>query len=281
MLYKQIRHAHTIRDAYRIRHQLIQKKKFDLGTRLGYPKRSKQFCRVKSVLTEEQIFNRYGMFVESPINIHMAKMPLLVKEDQIRVLGDPIPYYIFLSLVAGTQKRYQVLAEEFGFSRMGVYNALRRMKEVDLVSMSSIIPSINDESAYRWFKKYLDLVTIWIDLNEDISDLFNTVPTYIDGPMARYMLDYEPGRPLIFEDMQILTHEPFLGLVEDMIENSQYLKDRHTEVNLLSFKGYSAASNRSAFKNRRTQKIVQVGTNIRMGWIDKIPYCMNIDGTHG
>lgn len=281
MLYQQIRHAHTIRGAYRIKHQLIQKKKFDLGTRLGYPKRSKQFYRVKSVLADEQIFNRYGMFVESPINIHMAKMPLLVKEDQIKVLGDPIPYYIFLALVAGTQKQYQVLAKEFGFSRMGVYNALRRMKEVDLVSISSLTPSISDESAYRWFKKYLELATIWIDLNEDISVLFNIVPAYVGGPMARYMLDYEPGRPLVFKDIQILTHELFLGLVEDIIENSQYLKERHTKVNLSRFKDYSAASNMSDFKNRRTQKIAQVGNSIRMDWIDRIPYCMNADGTHG
>ena len=234
MLYEQIRHARIIRHLYRIKHQLARRKGPDLGTRLGYPKYSKQFYRVRSLLVREHIINHRGEFIQSLLNIHMAKMSLRVEEGQISVLGDRVPYCLFLALACGTPARAGSLAGELHLSRKAVYDALARMKETGLVSMSGPVATANDGPARRWLAEYLDLLAAWMDASEDVSVLFNTIPACVGGPLARYLLDYEPGRPMGLADMHIFTPEPFFDLVTSTTEKSRYFRHYSKKVKILA-----------------------------------------------
>lgn len=237
MLYEQIRHARTIRHLYRIKHQLARRGGPDLGTRLGYPKYSKQFYRVRSLLMRERVINRRGVFIQSLPNMHMAKMSLRVEDGQIRALGDRVPYCLFLALACGAPARAGSLAGELRLSRKAVYDALARMRVVGLVSMSGPVATANDGPARRWLVEYLDLIAAWMDASEDMSVLFNTVPACVGGPLARYLLDYEPGRPMGLADMHIFTPGPFLGLVKSTTGKSRYFRHYPKEVKISAAHG--------------------------------------------
>ena len=83
-----------IGDLNRYGNMLTLKRPPDIGTRLGYPKYSKQFYRIKSRLKKEGIISSRGTFVESLPNLHMAAMAMRVDAAQISVLGYRIPYVL-------------------------------------------------------------------------------------------------------------------------------------------------------------------------------------------
>lgn len=252
MLHEQIRHARIIRHLYRIKHQLARRKGLDLGTRLGYPKYSKQFYRVRSLLVKERIINRRGEFIQSLPNMHMAKMSLHVEEDQIRVLGDRVPYGLFLALACGAPQQAGALAGGLRFSRKAVYDALARMRGVGLVNVSGPVAAASDGPARRWLVEYLDLLAVWIDASEDASVLFNTVPACVGGPLARYLLDYEPGRPMGLADMHIFTPEQFFDLVTSTIEKSRYFRHYPKKVE------------------------ISVAHDGHVEWVNGVPYCKDV-----
>lgn len=257
MLYEQIRHARTIRYMHKIRHQLVQKNRPSLGERLGYPKYSKQFYRVKSLLIKENVINRRGEFIQSLPNMHVAKMPLRVEEDQIRVLGSRVPYCLFLALADGASGRAGTLARELRFSRKAVYDSLDRMRGAGLVNMSGSAATASNGPAHQWLMEYLGLLVAWIDASEDTSVLFNTIPAHVGGPLARYLLDYEPGRPMGLADMRIFTYEPFLGLVASIAKRSRYFMRYPKRVEIsIAYDGHPE-------------------------WINGVPYARDAGEVHG
>lgn len=231
MLYEQVRHAHTVRGLYRMRHLLAHQKPPDMGTRLGYPKYSKQFYRIKSRLREEGIIGGHGMFVESLPNLHVAMMPLRVDGAQISVLGRRVPYVLFLALVTGPPRTAGYLAAECRFSRKAVYDALRAMAGAGLVRIDGRAAAVEEGSPAReWLAGYLDAVRSWIDVSEDASILFRTIPSYVGGPHARRLLDYEPGTLMGRADMYIFTYGPFLDLMESIVRESLYFRRQPRRV---------------------------------------------------
>ena len=233
MLYEQIRQAGTIRGMYRMRHLLDQKKPPEMGTRLGYPRYSKQFYRIKSKLREEGVISSRGTFVESPPNLHMAAMPLRVDREQISVLGSRVPYFLFLALVTGPPGRPAYLAEGFHFSRKAVHDALKRMGAARLVRRDSTAAAPEEGGACAWLEEHLEAVRVWADISGDASALFGTIPACVGGPYARRLLEYEPGLPVGSADMDILTYRPLLGLVESVVRKSRYFKARSCRVSVL------------------------------------------------
>lgn len=237
MLYEQIRHADTIRKMYRIRHLLSQKKPPDMGTRLGYPKYSKQFYRIKSKLREEGIIGSRGTFVESLPNMHVVTMPLHVDRRQAGVLGSRVPYVLFLALLVDSPRRGACLARECRFSAKAVRDALRRMEGVGIVRMSGgAAAAVEDSPTHAWLTRYLAAVRSWLDVSGDTSVLFNTVPSYVGGPHARHLLDYEPGMPMGSAEMRIFTYRPFLALMESIVRESLHFGSgpRRVSVGLAS-----------------------------------------------
>lgn len=249
MLYEQIRHTETIRKMYRLRHLLAQKNPPELGTRLGYAKYSKQFYRVKSKLRKEGIIDKQNRFVASLLNLQIVKMPLHASKEQIDVLGNKVPYYMFLALVVDAYKKTEFL-KEFHFSRRSIYNSLRRMEKAGLVN-TDYHAITADETIKEWFTIYLELVRTSIDATGDISFLFNTIPSCIGGPYAYHMTNYEPGRPVGPPDMLILTYGPFLSLIKSLVQDSRYFKDYPKKVQ------------------------VCLAKDVEVEWIDRIPYDKN------
>lgn len=232
MLYEQIRYAAAIRRLYKMSHLLAQKKPPDMGTRLGYPKYSKQFYRVKSRLRKEGIIGSSGTFVESPPNLHMAAMALRVDAAQISALGHRVPYVLFLVLATGTPRKASYLAAECRFSRKAVYDALRAMERAGMVRKEGPVAAAVDSPARTWLMGYLDAARVWIDASEDASVLFNTIPSYVGGPHAHRMSHYEPGTPMGPAEMHIFTYGSLLGLMEAMVGKIRYFKNHARSVSV-------------------------------------------------
>ena len=213
MLYEQIRHADTIRRIYKMRHLLTQKKPPEMGTKMGYAKYSKYFYQIKSKLRDEGTIGSRGTFVESPPNLHVSTMPLRVNRTQIKVLGNRIPYALFLVLATGPPRRAADLAKDMHFSRKAVYLALKRMEHVGLVNVTDFTATAEDGSARAWLEEYMESVKAWIDASGDVAALFRMIPSYVGGPHARRLQHYESGSPVGPAEMHIFTHAPLVGLM--------------------------------------------------------------------
>lgn len=234
MLYEQIRHANVIRGMYKMRHLLAQKKPPDMGTRLGYPKYSKQFYRIKSKLRKEGITGDRGTFVENPPNLHVAAMVLRVDAAQISTLGHKVPYVLFLALATGPPRKVSYLARECGFSRKAVYDALERMERAGLTRRNGSTAAAEDGPARTWLAEYLEAARVWVDASGDTSVLFNAIPSYVGGPHARRLSHYESGAPMGPAEMHIFTYKSLLGLMETMVKESRYFRNHPKPVSVKS-----------------------------------------------
>ena len=237
MLYEQIRYAGDIRRLYKISHLLAQKRPPDIGTRLGYPKYSKQFYRIKSRLRREGIISSSGTFVENPPNLHMAAMAMRVDAAQIRVLGHRIPYVLFLTLATGLPRKASHMASGCRFSRKAVYDALGRLEQAGLVRRNGHVAIAEEEEnnpARTWLAEYLEAVMVWTDTSGDTSILFNTIPSYVGGPHMHRLSHYEPGAPMGPVRMHIFTYGPLLGLMEMMVNKIRYFRDRPKGVSVMA-----------------------------------------------
>ena len=249
MLYDQIRYVHATRKLYKMRHMLVHNRSPEMGTRLGYPKYSKQFYRVKSKLREEGIIGSDGTFVESLTNLHLVMMPLRVDRAHVAILGRRVPYTIFLALTNGGSKTAGRLAAECGFSRKAVYNALDTMSNAGLVRIDRHVAKAEEGSSAReWLDGYLGAVMSWIDVSDDISVLFRTIPSCVGGPHAHQLRDYEPGMPMGSAEMQIFTYKPFLHLMESIVRDSQH------------------------FGRQPRRVLVKPVDGMETRWIDGVPY---------
>lgn len=249
MLYDQIRYAEVIRKLYRLRHLLVRSSHPDLGSRLGYTKYSKQFYRVKRKLLELGILDKQGRFVDNLPNLWLAELPLHANKEQLSILGNQVPYSVFLATIIDSPKKTGALAKELNFNRMAVYKALKKLEKVELVMTEDSTISAKEGELYRELLRYIDLCKTHADATGDISVLFKTIPAYISGSQAYYMIHYQPGRPVGPAHMRITTWKPFLKFWEHIIDQISYFRDypKDIDVNLA----------------KTTDEIV---------WIDTLPY---------
>jgi len=234
MLYDQIRYAEKVRRLYRLRHLLVQRSHPDVGSRLGYPKYSKQFYRVKKTLRKDGILDRQGKFVESLPNLWLAELPQSAKNrDQIKVLGHRVPYNVYLAVVSDPGKKRGELARELGVSKKAVYDALASLEKVGLVTIVDSAVSADKEAPLcRWLLRYIELAKIHTNTTGDISALFKSIPGYIGGPQARYVLDYESGRPIGPADMKILTYKPYVKVWKEITGDIAYFKNYPKKIEI-------------------------------------------------
>lgn len=250
MLFEQIRYAEITRKLYRLRNLLVHKAHPDVGSRVGYSKYSKQFYRIKKKLTEEGVLSREGRFVDNILNLWLVEIAFHATKEQQKVLGNRVPYNVFLAVSLNSPKKTSDLTREINFSRKAIYLAVNKLEKAGLIkSDDSMIFPQKEEKAYNWLIRYLDLCKTYADTTNDISILFNTVPAYIGGPQAHYIVNYEPGRPAGPADMSIITFKPFVNFWESAIREISYFRDypKHVTVSLAKPKD-------------------------RIVWIDKLPY---------
>jgi len=141
MLFEQIRYGKAIRQLYKLRHILAHRSHPDLGSRLGYPKYSKQFYRVKRKLRQEGILDKEGRFVENLQNLWLAELPLHATKKQIDALGNRVPYNVFLSVSIGSPKKAGELSREMNLNRKAVYLATEKLKKAGLIRMENSLIS--------------------------------------------------------------------------------------------------------------------------------------------
>lgn len=253
MLYEQLRYAEVVRKLYKIRHLLVHKDHPDIGSRVGYQKYSKQFYRIKKNLAKEGILDREGKFVENILNLWMVELPIDADNNQIKVLGNRIPYTLFLSLCLDSPKKSGELSKDLNLNRMSAYLAIEKLKKTELISSEdSLIVALGGE-VHRWLMRYLELCKTYADTIGDISPLFNTVPAYIGGKQAYYMANYEPGRPVGPSDMEIITFKPFVNFWESVIKEISYFKDypKTVEIGLAKPKDSVVWIDRLPYKKTR------------------------------
>jgi predicted transcriptional regulator len=249
MLYEQLRYAEVIRKLYKLRHLLVHKAHPDIGSRVGYEKYSKQFYRITKKLVKEGILDKEGRFVENLLNLWLVELPLDADDNQVEVLGNRIPYTLFLSLCLDSPKKSGELTKELNLNRMSAYLAIEKLKKTKLIRSENSSIVAPEGGVHRWLLRYLDLCKTHADTTDDISPLFNTVPAYIGGKQAYYIANYEPGRPVGPSDMAIMTFKPFLNFWESVIKEISYFTDYPKEV-----------------------EIILAKPKDRIVWIDKLPY---------
>ncbi len=232
MLYEQIRHVEVIRKLYKLRHLLVHKAHPDVGSRVGYPKYSKQFYRITRKLVKEGILDKGGRFVDNLQNLWLVELPLHATKKQIETLGNRVPYEVFLSISLDSPKKSGAISKELNLNRMAVYLAIEKLKKAGLIKTDNSLISEKKEKTYDWFVRYLNTCKTYADTTGDISILFNTVPAYISGPQAYYMVHYEPGRPVGPADMKIITPKPFVRFWESMINEVLYFKNYPKSVEI-------------------------------------------------
>ena len=234
MLYKKIRYAEAIRKLYRLRHVLARKKHPGISSRLGYTKYGKQYYDVIKKLENEKVLDEHGHFIETVTNVWLSELPIIVKKkEKIRTLGYQTPYNIFLASVFSPRISLFEITEYTQMKKRSVYSAVNQLKKVGLVKFkNSIVSQEENEPMFFWLYKYLRLCIDLADTKQDISVLFDSVPAYIDGPTAYYLLNYEPGRPIGPSDMIIRTSRPYSGFWKSVLEEIRYFKNYPKKIEL-------------------------------------------------
>jgi predicted transcriptional regulator len=233
MLYEQIRYAEVVRKLYRLRHLLTQKDHPDIASRLGYSKYSKQFYRIKRKLREEEVLDKQGRFVENLPNLWIVELPLHASKEQISTLGNEVSYNVFLATSMDSPRKAGQLSEELNFNRMAIYNSIDKLRKARLVTKENSKIYVNNEAGvYSWLVRYIELCKTYTDTTNDTAVLFKTVPAYIDGPQAYYMINYEPGRPVGPADMIIRTYEPYKKFWQSVLGDVRYFKEYPKKVEI-------------------------------------------------
>ncbi|MEM3144050.1 MAG: hypothetical protein QXW91_05430, partial [Candidatus Nitrosotenuis sp.] len=204
----------------------------DIGSRVGYPKYSKQFYRITKKLVNEGILDKQGRFIENLPNLWLAELPLHATSKQTEILGNRVPYNIFLALILDSAKKAGELFRTLNFNNKATYLAIKKLQKTELVKVGNSLISPTKEKTYEWLVRYLNTCKIYASTTGDISVLFNAVPAHISGPHAYYMVNYEPGRPIGPSDMKITTPKPFVRFWESVINEVDYFKTytRHVEI---------------------------------------------------
>ena len=247
MLYNQVRYAETARVFYKLRGRTSNRVSTGLVQELGYAKYGTQFYAVKKLLMEEEILGSNGKFVENAPNVWLAELPQVVGKKERGVLGDEVPFKVFLASVLGSS-RLGDLSKALALSRSSVYHAASRLYKAGLLQRNGteIAPS---GSAQAWLSGYLDACKTHVNVTGDISVLFRAVPAYIEGPRAYFALHHEVGRPIGRADMVIATWTPYLGFWESVVNRVRYFVEYRKDV-----------------------KVLVANPSARVVWVDRLPF---------
>ncbi|MGI0021409.1 MAG: hypothetical protein ACRD9Q_00980 [Nitrososphaeraceae archaeon] len=122
------------------------------------------------------------------------------------------------------------MIKQLFITKSSAYYSLGRLALLDLENEEFDIQANRENKFNRWLERYLELCKMQADIKNDISVLFDTVPGYVDGEQAYYLLNYEPGRPIGPANMIIKTYHPFLSFWNDAIKMIRYFKEYPKEI---------------------------------------------------
>ena len=224
MLYTQIRYAEEARKLYRLRHLLSRRGRPGIHSQLGFPEYNEQLRRIKNALKQEHVLDRNGRFIENGPNVWLANLALVAKPEETKVLGNRVPYNIFLALAVNPAKPLRGLPRKLKTDPHVTTAATRRMLKAGLIRRAgnAVIP---DEHVRDWLLEYIELAKAYAYATGDLFYLFRAVPGYIGGPRAYFDQNYEPGRPIGPTKMSIVTYEPFVGVWKEILRDVRYFKE--------------------------------------------------------
>ena len=234
MLYQQIRYAVEIRKLYKIRHLLIRRRHPAIDSLLGFSKSSMQFYRIKKTLRTEGVLDREGKFIENTPNLWMAELALQASREQTKTLGHEVPYSMFLAAVLQppTGITTRELSGDLHIARQTIHYALKELQSARVLKSAGRGKVTVEEKLRDWMLRYLDIAKSFVDTTGETFYLFNMIPSHIGGAAARYVVKYEPGRPLGPSDMKIETYKPFLAVWESLIRDVRYFREYPRKVEL-------------------------------------------------
>lgn len=185
-------------------------------------------------LQDEKILGGNGEFIESTTNSWLVELPLIVNNvEQMKTLGSRIPFIVYLASIINRFITASDMIKQLFVTKSSAYHSLGKLRILDLIEKEEFKIVANKETKfYHWLERYLELCKMQADIKNDISILFDTVPGYVDGEQAYYLLNYEPGRPIGPANMIIKTYLPFLSFWNDAIKEIRYFKEYPKKVTL-------------------------------------------------
>lgn len=253
MLYTKIRYCDAIRKLYRLRNIMVHERHRDISSRLGYQKYSKYYYDLLEKLMDEKVLDRNNVFIDNMPNSWLTELPKILSKEQTKILGNYIPFAIYLALFFDIVKSPRSLHDELKFTRSSTYYAIDKLKELNLIKTEKSEVIVAKKSKfYEWLFRYLELTLVHADVKNEISILFDSAPAFMDGPHAYYIVNYEPGRPIGPSDMIIRTHKPYMEFWRVVLKNVRYFKEYPKRIKLLTI--------------QKEEKIV---------WINSLPYNKN------
>jgi hypothetical protein len=204
---------------------------------------------VKKLLKQEGILDSEGRFVTSAPNVWLAELTQILTKKQLKILGDEIPYTVFLAAVLGSTKRIGLLAKQLCMSRSSVYYATSRLEETGLLEHNKKHEISPADKPKEWLLTYLEACKTHVDVTGDIPILFRAVPGYIDGSRAYYAQHHEVGMPIGRSDMVIATMRPFIDFWSSMIKQVRYFKEYGKDI-----------------------LVALANPSVRVVWVDRLPY---------
>jgi DNA-binding transcriptional ArsR family regulator len=199
---------------------------------LGYSGYSRRFYEVKRQLKADGVLDFHGRFIENAPNSWLAELPAIVDKQQLRVLGDRVPYVAYLAAVEAPGK-VGSLATMLDMTRSSLYHATARLAEAGLVRTIKGEVSAPQSPFREWLTRYLEVCKTHADVTGDVAVLFRAVPAYIDGPRAYYALHRAVGAPIGRTDMLIATPEPFRVYWQGAIRNVRYFREYQKKVEVV------------------------------------------------
>jgi hypothetical protein len=231
LLYTQIHYAEEVRKLYKLRHLLAHRGRPGIHSQLGFQEYNEQLRRIKNSLKHEGVLDRNGRFVENEPNVWLANLPLLASREKTVVLGDRVPYSVFLALALNPTKTPRGLSRKLKIDSHVVSAALRRMLGAGLL-MKTGNATVVDKRIADWLLRYIELAKAYAYATGDVSRLFSAIPAYIGGPRAFFDQRYEPGRPIGPARMKIVTYEPFQRVWEEIVRDVRYFSEYPKEVRI-------------------------------------------------
>lgn len=234
MIYAKVKYGSQIRFLSKMSHILKLGRHAHLGFRMGYKKYSSSYYKLNKKLTEENILDRNGQFVETITNNWMAEIPLYAKPDELRALGSRHTFNLYLSLIIMGNLTLNQMIRGLDSSQRSVYAGVKRLEDLSMIRIKKSSVQFDEKNpVFDWLVRYLKFALVQADADDDPGPLFDCVPGYIDGPQAYLLTHYKPGRTTSPAQMILRTSPLFEQFWRYALQHIRYFADYPKNIVIL------------------------------------------------
>lgn len=235
MIYTKTKHGSQIRFLSNMSHILKLNRHAHLGSRMGYEKYSSSYYKLNKKLTEENILDQNGRFVETLTNNWLAELPLYAKPDELRALGSKPTFNLYLSLAIMRNLTMNQLIRGLDSSQRSVYASVKKLATLSMIRIKKSSVQIDEKNpVFDWLMRYLKFALVQADADDNPAPLFDCVPGYIDGPQAYLLTHYKPGRTINPAQMIFRTSPLFEQFWRYALQHVRYFANYPKNIIILS-----------------------------------------------